>query len=68
VCASLPPSLPPSLSPSLPPSLSLSTGLAEDVQTIAIPARCKSKGDVFRAKDEVQQAVDRYEEEDTCVI
>jgi len=43
-------------------------GLAEDVETVAIPARCKSKGDVFRAKDEVQEAVDRCAAENSVPI
>lgn len=34
-------------------------GLAEDVETVAIPARDKSKGDVFDATDRVQEVVDR---------
>ena len=43
-------------------------GLAEDVETVAIPARCSTKGDVVEAKGRVQDIVDRCAAENSVPI
>eukprot|EP00277_Geminigera_cryophila_P001574 CAMPEP_0179416164 /NCGR_PEP_ID=MMETSP0799-20121207/6642_1 /TAXON_ID=46947 /ORGANISM="Geminigera cryophila, Strain CCMP2564" /LENGTH=489 /DNA_ID=CAMNT_0021188997 /DNA_START=57 /DNA_END=1526 /DNA_ORIENTATION=+ len=43
-------------------------GLAEDVETVAIPARSKKSGEIYEARDPVQEVVDRCAAENSVPI